>query len=501
VVFINPGFELSDSESIIRLNYNDFPLNLGLLASCLIEVGYTAEIINANIHLNWEDRVITALSRVDVAFVGFTCMSSQAGPAINICKKIRSMFPDVLIVFGGVHPTLVPESLLRTKQVDLCIVGEGDVSIVKIVDYANGRMSLESIPNLVAIDKDGKVVKTAIAPLTCFDNLPSMNHPALFADDIEKYIKKIPTSDGIINGFSILTGLGCNYQCAFCINHILKRSYRTKPARSIYNEIKYLFSEHNIRFFIFQEEHFFGDKPRLFQLLEFIENDPELYGKIKWTTTIRVTDINDNYVDVSLLKRFVVAGCVGFGTGGESGSNKILRAIRKGSTCADILRAAKYCNEANLSLAFSFVMLWPPEEVSDMIETAQIIDKILHMGEHATVPYFQTYRPYPGSVWEPDISRFIDPEAIPIDTWRMQFIDKQRLLRFKDPDYVYNVILVTQAMCHISGRFNGLRRFLPRQLIRMALLRLCSWRIRHKSFKYLFEKSLLLKVQNQFTQF
>jgi radical SAM superfamily enzyme YgiQ (UPF0313 family) len=328
-----------------------------------------------------------------------------------------------------------------------------------------------------------------------------MIHPDLFVYEIEKYVKKIPTSEGIINGFSILTGLGCNYRCAFCINHILKRRYRTKPAQSIYNEISYLFREHNIKFFIFQEEHFFGNKSRIFQLLEFIENDPEIYGKIKWTATVRVTDINDGYIDVPLLKRFVLAGCVGFGTGGESGSNKILRAIRKGSTCADILRAAKYCNEAELSLAFSFVMLWPPEDVSDMIETAQIIDKILHMGAYATVPYFQTYRPYPGSAWEPDISRFIDPEEIPIDTWRMQFVDKQRLLRFKDPGYVYNVILVTQAMCHISRGFKGLRRFLPGQLVRMSLLRLCSWRIRHKSFRYLFEKPLLLNVQKQLTQF
>lgn len=501
MIFINPSFELTDSESIRRLNYNDFPLNLGLLASCLIEKGYTAEIINANIHLNWEESVMTSLCRNDVAFIGFTCMSSQAGPAINICKKIRNIFPDVLIVFGGVHPTLLPESLLRTMLVDFCVVGEGDVSIVKIVDYVNGRLPIEAIPNLVAIDKDGAVLTTATAPLTSFDNLPPMILPDLFADDIEKYIKKIPTADGTINGFSILTGLGCNYQCAFCINHILKRRYRTKPAHYVYNEIKYLFREHNIKFFIFQEEHFFGDKSRLFQLLEFIENDPELYGKIKWTATVRVTDINDDYIDVPLLKRFVLAGCVGFGTGGESGSNKILRAIRKGSTCADILRAAKYCNEAELSLAFSFVMLWPPEDVSDMIETAQIIDKILRLGSYATVPYFQTYRPYPGSVWEPDISRFIDPEDIPVDIWRMQLPDKQRLLRFKDPGYVYNVILVTQAMCHISGQFNGLRRFLPRQLVRMSLLRLCSWRIRHKSFRYLFEKPLLLYVQKQLTQF
>ncbi len=158
VVLVNPAFMLKDGTIPGNLAPRDFPLGLGMLATILMDHGYTAEIVNANAHPDWPERVLAAIDRDDVAFVGFTCMSSQVYSAITLSKRIKERFPRLPIVFGGVHPTLIPESLVRTPWIDYCVVGEGDAVVVPLVDHLNGKIPLERVPNLCTTGSDGAFV-------------------------------------------------------------------------------------------------------------------------------------------------------------------------------------------------------------------------------------------------------------------------------------------------------------------------------------------------------
>ena len=499
VVLVYPAF-IGENDKVIKTwSDNDLPLNVMLLGSVLLAHGYTVEVLNANMHPDFEERTLKSLERDDVAYVGFSCMSSQVKSAIKLSKKIKEAHPGVPIVMGGVHPTLMPESLVRTPWVDICVVGEGDAVVGKLVDYANDRVPLEEVPNVVASRDDGSILKTHTVPVSGFEILPNMMHESLYRDEIEKYTTEFQ-SDGVRwKRFVLMTGLGCKYKCAFCITHITNRPYRTKMARSIYNEMKTLKERFGINFFCFQEEHFFGDKERLFDLLDLIENDPDLYHKIRWVSTIRVSDIRDDYVNVDLLKRIREAGCAGFSTGGESGSDRVLRFLRKGIKPQDMIRVASYFNEAKLRIDFSFVMLWPGEELSDMVKTAQLLREIILTGPYAKIPYFQTYRPYPGSIWESDLSRFDNPESLPREIWRFQLVDKERMSAFEDPDLLYRIITTTQAMC-ITGYdpdafFSSIKLF-----VRNITFLVCSWRIANMNFKFYIEHPFLKYIRKRHTQ-
>lgn len=497
VILVNPSFIFSDIKKMRHMKYNDFPLNLALLGSVLISKGYTAEIVNANIHPDWQDRIIEILyDRDDVAFVGFTCMSSQVEPALKVCQEIKSKF-DVKIVFGGVHPTLLPESILKTKYVDICVVGEGDTAIDKIVEWANYQRPEKELTNTVSCNG-----RTPAAPLTSFKSLPRMMHESLYADDIEKYIVHYSENGKEYRGFPLLTGLGCNYQCAFCINHITKRRYRAKSAEALQKEMRFLRKKYGIDFFIFQDEHFFGDRARLFELLQYLENDLLLRG-IRWTTTVRVTDIKDDYISVEVMKRLKRCGCVGLGTGGESGSDRVLKTIRKGSQRKDIVRAAKYANESKLPLNFSFVMLWPGETAEDMVQTAQVIDEVCRTGQYSNVPYFQTYRPYPGSTWEPDLSRFEDPYNIPRDIWRMRLGDRDQLKSFPDPKFVYRLIITAQVLALSSPviRFSWNPVELLKSIVSKSMFTISSFRIRHALMSFQIERMIQRYILSKYAQF
>ena len=500
VVFVNPTFALGGSEVIRRKNYNDFPLHLALLATSLMEKGYTAEIQNANIHDDWMERTLRSLDRDDVAYVGFSCMSSQVGSALAFCRIIRDQFPAIPIVLGGVHPTLMPESLIRTPWVDYCVVGEGDVAVDRLMDLANGKIPVRDVPNLVFRNGDGAIERTPVAPETTFDRLPEKMHESLYLPDMDKYASEVVVEKRRFRQFSILTGLGCRYRCAFCINHVTRRKYRSKPALSIHKEMKYLKDNHGIRYFVFQDEHFFGDPARVYELLDLIESDPDLMGNILWTTTVRVSDLREDYLDVRALKRIRSTGCIGLGTGGESVSDRVLKLLRKGTTRKDILRAARFANEAGLTLSFSFVVLWPGETSGEMAETAGLIDEILRMGPHAHIPYFQTYRPYPGSVWEPDLSRFENPESLPDDIWRFQVVDRDRIAVFPDPAHVHRLITTTQMLCLAGDIRRSATKPVPK-LFAEILFRLCGLRIRSNEFRLFLEKPFYTYLQKRFSDF
>lgn len=486
ILLINPAF-VFNSNAIKRRDQNDFPLNLGLLASVLLNNNYKVRIINANTTPNWQEVILQIIDAENILYIGFTVMSSQVKPALTLAKKIKTE-KNIPILFGGVHSTLMPESLLKTGLVDFCNINEGDKTVIALAKHLKGEIPLEQVPNIATL-KDGKLAKTAEAEPTPFIELPKRIEVSLYKEDIDEYAKY---------PFPLLTGLGCNYKCAFCINTIVKRKYRAKSAKAIYDEIKGLYKEYKITQFVFQDEHFFYDKARFFDLLYLIENDKEIYKKITWETTARATDIREDYLNVNLLKRIKRAGCKGLGVGGESGNKRVLRELRKGITPEDMRRAAKYCNEARININFSFVMLWPSETALEMLETARIINELLEIGEYVAVPYFQTYRPYPGSIWEQDLSKFEDPEKIPAELWRMQLITKDKLAAFKDSDLVYNIILTTQVLCNCAKEPPGNRL---KKAIAKTIYAMCQKRIGTGNFKGFIEKPILSYIQKRTDEF
>jgi len=502
VILINPSFKLKDGTCVRSIQQKDFPLGLGLIGTILSKKGYSASIINANVDPRWEDRVLFELERKDIAFVGFSCMSSQIYSAITLSKTIKKRFPETPIVFGGVHPTLMPESLVRTPWVDLCVLNEADASVVPLMDYFNGRTEIERVPNICAKNKDGSLLRTARAPLTPFEKLPDRIDDVFYRESINNYILNIKIDGKERRGFSILTGLGCRFRCSFCINVITDRRYRPRPARSIYEEIKYLKQKYGITFFNFQEEHFFSDKVRTFDLLSLIEGDDDLYGKIAWNATIRVSDIGDDYINVGVLKRIKACGGDGFGVGGESGSDRVLKILNKGIVREDILRAVEYCNKAHVTLSFSFVMCWPGETPAEMLETGRLIKKIYEMGPYANVPFFQTYRPYPGSLWETDFSKFQEPENIPDDVFRFQSVEKIKSLNANNAETVYKVVSSSQFLAHSGmGMYGAQKTMSLLGLLKNCLWRVCSWRIENNQFNFYIEGPLLRFLRKIFLQY
>jgi B12 binding domain/Radical SAM superfamily len=182
-----------------------------------------------------ENEFLKDLSKIKPKGVGISCTAiSQAEEVINLCNLIKGFNPNIFIFLGGYFPTLYYEEIFsRTSAVDLIVLGEGEVSALKIVTLLNKDQNPidNNIPNL-AWKTDGKIHLTQKG--TPFDlsrkvplNPDLLRHPGRY--DILPY------------AFS----RGCPYKCNFCMEESIRPYRRKVPNDIIHFDLKNLLGQTN----------------------------------------------------------------------------------------------------------------------------------------------------------------------------------------------------------------------------------------------------------------
>ena len=172
---------------------------------------------------------------------------------------------------GGIHPILFPEQTLRNSNIDLVVTGEGSKTILHLIDYINGRISLQQVRGVGYKNVLGVVALNEPSEEDDINDFPHIDYSIL--DDVGVYLssksvyqREITTnSNESLAVMPVLTGLGCCYKCQFCINVILERRYRYRTATSIIEEIKKLKEKYRANTFIFTMKIFYNKK----RLLDF----------------------------------------------------------------------------------------------------------------------------------------------------------------------------------------------------------------------------------------
>lgn len=312
------------------------PIGLLSIGSILIENGYYVKILDGflgKIDLAAElDQALKQTEEKRILFVGISAMTTQLPSAVKIANIIRENYPDLPIVWGGVHPTLFPEETCADPLVDVVVIGEGEYACLELAKAFSGSMPLSDVKGIVYKDSNGKTVFTGSRPPINLNDLPFPRYELVNIDDylFRSMISEENPGKGRTRKLLYLhTGMGCPYRCTFCINTTVYRDgkyyqkslYRGKSAARILDEIQILIDRYGVEHVSFVDECFLVDRKRLFQLLEGIE---ERGLKFTWSTGGRAHYINDTYLSTDVLKRMRALGCVVLGFGAESGSQRIL---------------------------------------------------------------------------------------------------------------------------------------------------------------------------------
>jgi len=237
--------------------------------------------------------------------------------------------------------------------VDAIIIGEGEVTLVETLDVLTGRV--EGDPKAIAgLAWPGMPESAARGFVKELDSLP---FPAWDLVDIERYRKIWMERHGYYS-MNMVTTRGCPYHCNWCAKPIYGQRYNVRSPESVAAELHWL-KEHFGPQHIWFADDIFGLKPGWIE--RFADEVVRLDALVPFKCLLRVDLIKRGVPEA--LKR---AGCEIVWVGAESGSQKILDAMDKGTKVEQIYAAAENLHAAGVKIAFFLQFGYPGEEREDI---------------------------------------------------------------------------------------------------------------------------------------
>lgn len=353
------------------------PLNLGYLASYLIENGYK----DVDIHIGafeTDDNIIASSSDADI--VGFTATSPMMKHAKELARKINEANPKTAIIFGGSHPSVLTENTLRNENIDIVVRGEGEITMLKVVQAIEMGQPIDMIKG-ISHKKGEKIVHNPDREL--IKDIDSIPFPARHLMYQKKFLEIGYKKYGDCGAW-IFSSRGCPYYCTYCASwRIWTRKWRARSPENMIKEICDLIDKYGVNRINFADDTFTISRNRVVEFCNALKKEKM---KISWGCNIRA-----NTVDKELLELMRGTGCRDVWIGVESGSPVILKELKKGITVAQIKNAFKWSKEAGLKRR-AYLMIGSPKESEETInQTEQLIEEI-----EPDIAEFSILTPYPG---------------------------------------------------------------------------------------------------------
>lgn len=311
----------------------------------------------------------------DPGLIGFSLMSIEYYSAASLTGYLKKFMRSVPVVWGGIHPTISPESCL--DYADYVCRGEGERTILDMARAAAGGRPMKTINNLCYRD-NGDLKKNTLYPLIenldeipCYQHLPC-NSYVLEGNGIilieEKALKKYSRNQG--KTYSIITTRGCPFSCTYCCNNFTSRMYGTRKIRrrsilNIIGELQRAVRENpDLEYINFQDDCFLACSEN------YLEKFTRLYREqIGCPFIIRAIP---NYVNRAKLKALKDSGLTWISLGLQSGSDRISQELyRRRTTRADFLRAAGIIHDLGLAAFYDVIVDNPFENEDEKIETVE----------------------------------------------------------------------------------------------------------------------------------
>jgi len=378
VLLINPAFEFEPQDTKMYV----FPFGLGYVAGSLRERGHTVDVWDIHAQLitfKQAEADMPAILAKGYTHIGITGIVNQY---LYIKKLVEIMRPhtDALITVGGPLATYSYDLLLRETQVDLCVLGSGEYTYGDVVSGRNWRETrglafLNDEKNVVALP-GGKFPR----------DLDSLSAPAYDLFDVEFYLKKNRLMTLVHPWYrnrkiaALVTARGCPYKCTFCSKSI--RKVALHGIDYVIDQIRFFMKEYGVDAIIFEDELLVLSKERT---LDFCKEIGKL--NIIWNAQARV-----NLVDREMLLAMKESGCTCIGFGIESGSQRILDAMKKKITVEQIKDVLNICKEIGLAVKVQLIYGYPGEDANTLQETIDLFKELRYPGCRMSI-----ITPLPGS--------------------------------------------------------------------------------------------------------
>lgn len=371
VMLINPPIDSVLEEGNANpvtsfLFYNSAPLGLLYIGAVLEQAGHDVAAIDAAAELLNVEKTVARVQEFAPDVIGIGSFTVTFDTCKKLGQALKDALPDVPIILGSYHVSLVPEEAMANEQFDVGVLGEGEHTMLELVEhYEHGESRLEDIEGIVYRQPEGGFHFTAKRKkLRDLDELP---FPARHLLPPNIY-RPVPVDEHAFPKFAVVTSRGCPHACAFCQKS--RSGYRSHSPAYVVDEIEHLIRDFGVRDIAFVDSLFCANKKRVYAICdEMIRRG--VHEKISWTCSSRV-----EVVDEPLLRRMKEAGCWRTRFGVESGSDQVLDFISKGITKEKIRAAITAADKVGLRPKAFFMVGHMPDTKETILETIEFAKSI-----------------------------------------------------------------------------------------------------------------------------
>jgi len=309
--------------------------------------------------------------------VGITTTTFTLLDVIKTAEIVKKTNPEIKIILGGPHVHIYPEETIKIKEIDYCVLGEGEKPLKELLNNIDSPELLHQVKGIVFKYK-GKVINTGLREL--IQNLDSIPFPARHLTPYKKYgsvlAKRFPVT-------TMFTSRGCPFKCLFCDRPHLGNIFRARSAKNVVEEMEQC-QKMGIKEIFIYDDTFTVNRQRIIDICTEIQKK-NLH--ITWDIRARV-----DTVDQELLKMMKQAGCQRIHYGVEAGTEKILSILRKGITLKQIRNAFEWSKKIGIETLAYFIIGSPQETREDIEETIKLAKKL--KPDYAN---FSIMTPYPAT--------------------------------------------------------------------------------------------------------
>lgn len=280
----------------------------------------------------------------------------------RLSESIKKKNPNIKIVMGGPHATLIAAEILSDfPWVDIISMGEGEKTVLSIMDALINNGNFSSLYNVAYRVKDDIIIRP-FAPLISDDELAKY-----VPDDFENY------DISNYKGMSMEGGRGCPFNCTFCsTSSFWGRSYRVKKTEAIIDEMRNYHKKFGFTYFAIQHDLFTANKNKI---MEFCRELTKEKVKYYWGCSSRV-----DVLDYEMIDAMVKANCKDIFLGIETGSVTMQKKLNKNLNLERAYTMIRYMKEKGIELSLSFIYCYPDETIEDFQCTAKLIESLILLG-------------------------------------------------------------------------------------------------------------------------
>ncbi len=354
VVFFFPAFSSQEATA---------PLGILAVSTPLLRAGYDVKIVDSTITPNFHKRVIEEL-RDALCLAVSLVTGPMIRETVQMATEVKRVYPDLPIILGGWHPSLLPDQTLAAEFVDAVVVGQGEEALLAVVQHIEAGESLKGIPG-VGYKVDGRITfnpKRALRPLA--EMPPKAYHLA----DFDAYQRVCGRRWAMYT-----SSLACPYNCGYCTNDgVYGRKWNALEPAQVVEETTDLVSRYNLELLWIVDDNFLIDRERAVGIAEgLVRSGVRFDWSIQASTNLVVRLTVD---ELKLLKR---AGLSQISQGADTGSPRMMHLMNKDFQDLDtIYLAAEKLTAAGIRPSFNLIFGYPGETEKERRESTALMMNI-----------------------------------------------------------------------------------------------------------------------------